>query len=133
MSEADALDGSYSPRERAFADRLLAEGLVIPVCEACTTPTFPLPPRCPDCGADEWSFEPADGRGLVRGYTHVRRPSDSRFEPPVTSALIELEEGPAVIGHPAGDPPDVAVGDRVEFVEALVVYGRLRLSFSVQS
>jgi uncharacterized OB-fold protein len=131
MTEADDLDASYSSRERAFADRLLTDGLVITVCESCGTRTFPLPPRCLDCGADEWSFEPTDGRGRVRGYTHVRRPSDSRFEPPVTSAFVDLDAGPAVLGHVTGDPPDVAVGDRVEFEEAVVVHGRLRLSFSV--
>jgi uncharacterized OB-fold protein len=73
-------------------------------CSACGhVPNFPRV-ACPSC------FGPlevltASGRGRVRTYTVVRRPHHQRFVAhlPIVVALIELEEGVAVISTIVGE------------------------------
>jgi uncharacterized OB-fold protein len=129
MSDDLALEPYYAPREQAFARRLLESGLVIPTCTACGETVFPVPPQCPACRADDWAYPPADGSGRVVGHTRIHRPSDDRFDPPITSALVALPEGPSVIGRVRGDPADLVVDDELRFAGASVVGGHLRLSF----
>lgn len=129
MSKPEALNSEYSPRERTFATRLLTDGLVVPTCKECSTPVFPLPPQCPICRGTTWAYPSADGQGRIVGYTRIQQPSDAKFDPPVTSALIRLAEGPSVIGRLEGDPEDLSVGDPVTFTGTSVIDGHLRLSF----
>lgn len=60
------------------------------------------PPRwyCPSCHSDQWRFEPVSGRGqlysmAVNHFTVDRGWVD---EVPYVTAVVELEEGPRVVG-----------------------------------
>jgi uncharacterized protein len=87
-------------------------------CTACGT--WRHPPRwyCPSCHSKEWAFEPVSGRGhlysmAINHFTVDRAWID---EVPYVSAVVELEEGPRVVGSFRGLP-----ANQVEIGMAVVV------------
>jgi uncharacterized OB-fold protein len=73
--------------------------------------------RCPDCLGDDWSWEPASGRGHVYAFTIDRVGHDpaQRSRLPLVIAIVELEEGPRVTTNLVDcRPDDVEVGMGVE-------------------
>jgi uncharacterized OB-fold protein len=73
----------------------------------------------------EW--RDSNGRGTVYATTVVERaPSDEfRALAPYTLALVDLDEGPRLMGHAT---PDVAIGDRVD-AEIFQCAGRALVRF----
>lgn len=84
-----------------------AEGrLVLPYCGDCRS--FHWLPRgqCPHCGNLRWTWHPASGRGTVHSLATMHRES-----PPVTHAVVLLEEGVAMMSHLiADDPASLRIG-----------------------
>jgi uncharacterized OB-fold protein len=77
-------------------------------CAECGT--WRHPPRwyCPSCHSGRWSFEPVSGRGhlysmAINHFTVDRAWID---EVPYVTAVVELEEGPRVVGAFRGLPAD---------------------------
>lgn len=68
--------------------------------------------RCGCCGSTRLAWEDSLGRGLVYAVTDVARAGFPRFAAlvPYRLALVDLDEGPRVLGHAA---PDASIGDRV--------------------
>ena len=54
---------------------------------------------CPSCGSDQWTWEPATGRGVVWSWTTTHQQFEvgmgSRL--PYASVVVELEEGLRVV------------------------------------
>ena len=77
---------------------------------------------CTDCGGDvEWLT--CSGRGTVHTFTVIRQNHAKPFkdELPYVVAIVELEEGPRMMGNVTGiDPDDMQIGMPVEvyFVQA---------------
>lgn len=67
---------------------------------------------CPHCGSDRLEWHDAVGGGTVVAASVVSRaPTDAfRALVPYTLVLVELDEGPRVMGHAT---PGIAIGDRV--------------------
>ena len=86
--------------------------LLIQRCPACGGRQFYPRPVCVTCGADpEW--EEASGRGVVHTFTVIRQNGARPFrdELPYVVAMIELAEGPRMMGNVTGcAPDDVTVG-----------------------
>jgi len=90
-----------------------AEGrLIVQRCPACGERQFYPRTLCTTCGASpEW--EEASGRGVVHTFTVIRQNGSSPFreELPYVVAMIELDEGPRMMGNVTGCAPgDVFVG-----------------------
>lgn len=90
-----------------------AEGrLLIQCCPACGERQFYPRALCVACGADpEW--EEASGRGRVHTFTVIRQQGARGFrdETPYVVAMIDLEEGPRLMGNVTGcGVEDVTVG-----------------------
>lgn len=90
-----------------------AEGrLLIQRCPACGERQFYPRALCVACGADpEW--EEASGRGRVHTFTVIRQQGARGFrdETPYVVAMIDLEEGPRLMGNVTGcGVEDVTVG-----------------------
>lgn len=84
--------------------------------------------RCADCGHAQWYFRAmcarcwsrnidevaSSGRGTVYSFTTVHQTADAALaaELPFTLALVDLEEGPRVLGRIEGDDA-VEIGDAV--------------------
>lgn len=79
-------------------------------CGACQT--WRHPPRwyCPSCHSDQWSFEPVSGRGTIYSMAINHFTVDRAWieEVPFVTAVVELEEGPRVVGALRGLPHDQA-------------------------
>lgn len=68
------------------------------------------PPRwyCPSCHSDRWGFEPVSGRGHVysMAINHFTVDPGWADDVPFVTAVVELEEGPRVVGAMRGIEAD---------------------------
>jgi uncharacterized OB-fold protein len=100
-----------------------AEGrLLIQECAACGHRQFYPRALCTHCGGEPAWLE-CSGRGTVHTFTVVRQMAMRPFrdELPYVVAMVELEEGPMMMGNVTGcDPYSVRIGLPVEayFVRA---------------
>ena len=90
-----------------------AEGrILIQRCPACGHRQFYPRGLCTSCGSDP-DWEEASGRGTVHTFTVIRQQGARSFrdETPYVVAMIELDEGPRMMGNVTGCPIDaVAIG-----------------------
>jgi len=90
-----------------------AEGrLLIQHCPSCGSRQFYPRPICIACGSDP-AWEEASGRGRLHTFTIVRQNGAEPFrsELPYVVAMIDLEEGPRMMGNVTGcQVDDVFIG-----------------------
>lgn len=101
---------------REYWNRVADGQLPLQRCGSCGATTHPPRFACPECYAEDWRFVAAEGTGRVLTYTAIHRPAADRFadEVPITSAVVELAEGPRVMGVLDRPIEDVSVGLTVE-------------------
>lgn len=80
-------------------------------CAACSTWQHPPRLRCAHCGSANVTWEPATGRGRVYSWTVTHRAVDPAFTPPYAILVVELEEGPRLVGNLRGLEPSELVLD----------------------
>jgi uncharacterized OB-fold protein len=88
-------------------------------CTACATWRHPPRVRCAACGSDEYEWALATGRGQVYSWTITHRPLDPGFadEVPYAVLVVEMEEGPRVVGNLRElEPSELSLGLAVEVV-----------------
>jgi uncharacterized protein len=88
-------------------------------CAACATWRHPPRARCAACGSEAATWELASGRGHVYSWTITHRPLDPAFadEVPYAVLVVEMEEGPRLVGNLRGlDPSGLRLGLPVEVV-----------------
>ncbi len=94
-----------------------AEGkLLLQQCASCGHRQFYPRALCTACGADPEWLE-ASGRGTVHTFTIVRQMGMKPFrdELPYVVAMVELDEGPLIMGNVTDcAPDDVHIGMPVE-------------------
>ena len=97
--------------------RFAAQGdLRLQRCADCNTWRHPPRHRCAACGSDTTTWEPVSGRGRVFSWTITHRQLDPAFEVPYAVVVVELDEGPRLVGNLAGDLGGLAL-DRPVVVE----------------
>jgi len=76
-------------------------------CAECGTWRHPPRFRCAACASFDWVWEPTSGRGRVFTWTVTHRPIDPAFanELPYAVLVVELDEGPRVVGNLLGIEP----------------------------
>ncbi len=74
-------------------------------CAACGTWRHPPRHRCAHCGSLDAAWERAPGRGRVFSWTVTHRPVDPAFDPPYAVLVVELDEGPRLVGNLRGMEP----------------------------
>jgi hypothetical protein len=110
LPAADGLNGEFY----AF----LARGeLRLQHCTACGTWRHPPRLRCAQCGSHAVSWEPASGCGRVYSWTVTHRAVDPAFTPPYAILVVELDEGPRLVGNLRGLEPAELVLDLPVVVE----------------
>jgi uncharacterized OB-fold protein len=81
-------------------------------CSACGV--FRHPPRflCAKCGAPEFGWQPVSGLGEVFSWTVTHRVLDPAWGPdPYATLVVQLEEGPRVLGVLRGlEPSQLRLG-----------------------
>lgn len=88
-------------------------------CLACSAWRHPPRARCAACGSGEWEWALASGRGAVYSWTVTHRPIDPGFadEVPYAVLVVEMEEGPRVVGNLRDlAPSELTLGLPVEVV-----------------
>jgi uncharacterized OB-fold protein len=92
-------------------DQGLARGEFLGLqCKACGCITFPPMALCRECSGSEMSPVSLSGKGRVRTFTVVRVAPEGKA-PPYIVAMVELEEGPYVMGNLMDVNPDQASMD----------------------
>jgi uncharacterized OB-fold protein len=71
-------------------------------CSDCNTWRHPPRYLCANCGSDRYTWDRCTGRGRVFSWTITHRAVDPAFEPPYAIVVVELTEGPRLVGTPAG-------------------------------
>jgi Predicted nucleic-acid-binding protein containing a Zn-ribbon len=70
-------------------------------CDGCSTWRHPPRVLCAACGSHAWTWQPTSGRGHVFTWTVTHRATDPAFAEhlPYAVLVVELEEGPRVVGN----------------------------------
>lgn len=76
--------------------------LLLPHCRACGRHFFRPEVACTHCFATDWQWAQASGRGSLYSYSVVHRPPAPGFVVPLVLAVIDLEEGPAMLSNLVG-------------------------------
>jgi uncharacterized OB-fold protein len=98
------------PDSEAWWTALASGRLAVPACHNCGRTWFPPAPACPHCGTpSDGTLRDTTGRGRVYSWIVVHRAYDPAFKDdvPYTIAVVDLEDGPRMIGRLFG----VARGD----------------------
>lgn len=88
-------------------------------CSSCGDHHHPPRLYCPACFSGEYSFPEVSGRGTIYGYTvsHYTAEKAWRDALPYTTIVVELEEGPRLVGSARGFSRDqVKIGNAVRVV-----------------
>ena len=101
VPSTDGLNGAFWARA-AETGRLHLQR-----CAACRAWRHPPRYRCARCGSADWAWEEVSGRGHVFTWTVTHRPVDPAFagELPYAVLVVELDEGPRVVGNLLGIEP----------------------------
>ncbi|MEE1762828.1 Zn-ribbon domain-containing OB-fold protein [Streptomyces sp. SP18BB07] len=102
---------------RPFWDAALRGELVVPQCPTCGLRFFVPEPACPGCMSRDWRYAPSAGRGTVYSVTVVHRAPGPGFDTPFALAVIDLDDGGALLSHVDASGSDgvdgVTIGLRV--------------------
>jgi len=93
--------------------------LLIQRCDECGQFAFPPAAHCPECFHSPMKWSKVSGQGKVYTFVVYRRSYHPGFEAdlPYVVALVQLEEGPRLIGNIVGcDPQSVRCEMPVEVV-----------------
>jgi uncharacterized OB-fold protein len=93
-------------------------------CKQCGTITVPPKIACENCASTDLDIVELSGNGKIQTFTTVFVPSEGREgECPYVIVLVELDEGPWIMGNLAGiDPNKVTMevmGKRVKMGHAV--------------
>jgi uncharacterized OB-fold protein len=86
--------------------------LLLQRCRPCGAYQFYPRPFCLACQSDDVGWVESPGRGEVYSVTTVRMSVLPELEPPYQVAIVQLDEGPRLLGSIDGD--NASIGDRVE-------------------
>lgn len=94
-----------------------AEGVLhVQQCSSCGLFRHPPTYYCADCGSEEWEWMPSAGAGSLFSWTVSHRPYDTAWkaDAPWVIAIIELDEGPRLVGWLRDvDPAALSLGQRL--------------------
>ncbi|MBL7165700.1 MAG: Zn-ribbon domain-containing OB-fold protein [Dehalococcoidales bacterium] len=85
--------------------------LLIQHCPACGAHQFYPRPFCLACNSTELEWVEVKGEATIRSMTTVHLQIVPYLVPPYVVAVIELDEGPRMLGNVEGGSP--AIGDRI--------------------
>ncbi len=101
-----------------FHRACLANGLLsVQRCSACGEHRHPPRWYCPSCHSGDYTFVPVSGRGEIYSMAINHFTVDPGWveDLPYVTAVVQLDEGPRVVGSLRGVPPgEVKLGQVVE-------------------
>ncbi|MET1125030.1 MAG: Zn-ribbon domain-containing OB-fold protein [Archaeoglobaceae archaeon] len=112
-------------RFRDFFDKLLEDKLIGQRCRDCGKYTCPPKATCDACGSRNLEIVELSGKGRITTFTTTYvAPAGYEKEAPYVVAMVELDEGPWLIGR-----LDISAEEAEELGQSLIgkrvtVYGR---------
>jgi uncharacterized OB-fold protein len=97
---------------RPFWEGACRRELRLQRCGACGAHQLYPRPFCLECSSDDVAWVAASGRGEIYAMTTVRIQTAPELEPPYVVALVQLDEGPRMLGRIADARP-CRIGSRV--------------------
>ena len=99
----------YKLTSKAYYEALKQDKLLGLKCKACGAITVPPAMACRGCAGTETDIVEVKGDGKIRTFTTVFVAAEGReSEVPYIVALVELDEGPWLMGNLAGIDPKTA-------------------------
>jgi uncharacterized protein len=98
-----------------YWDAAQEERLVLQRCAACGRAWHPPSEFCPFCQTNDFEWFEASGDGVIHSYTvvqHAVHPAVEKWVP-YTILLVDLVEGPRVIGRLLDAPGEPEIGTSV--------------------
>jgi len=102
----------YKLTHKAYTNALRENRLLGLKCNACGAYTVPPKKVCIECTSEDLEIVELSGKGEIRTFTVIRVPPEG-FEAPYLVGLVELEEGPWLMGNILGVDPDKATMDLI--------------------
>lgn len=98
---------------KPYWDYLQKKELRLQKCPKCHQFRFPPYPGCPYCGTPGGDWLPLSGKGKIYSWIVVHHPVDPRIKEdvPYLVVLVELDEGPRLVGRLVGCPPEEIKGE----------------------
>jgi len=110
MAEATRPRPLCDPASAPFYEAARGGRLLLAYCEHCRRYEQPGARTCPVC-LGQLGWRQASGRGAVFSFVVFHRALHPAFEVPYAVCMIELEEGPRIVGELIDAAPDaVEVG-----------------------
>lgn len=94
MAENARALADRTPETAPFWQAAAVDRLVLPCCTICEAFHWLPRSRCPACDSTELEWRTASGRGTIHSFAVMHRES-----PPVTHAIVMLEEGVAMMSR----------------------------------
>jgi uncharacterized OB-fold protein len=131
FDEFGELFPEITPLNAPFWEGLAAGEVRLQTCQGCGAHQYPPESFCYECGATNLIWEPVRGAGTVYSFIVVHQSYHKAFKDflPYTVAIVQLDEGPRMLGAMLGLQQPIAIGDRVEPKIRLVDADRAFLSF----
>jgi uncharacterized protein len=118
MSELSPVD---DPLAGPFFQAAREGRLVVQRCNSCAALRWPPLSGCPECHSRDTTWVPVAPSGTIWSFVVYHRAfqAELKAEIPYTVAMIELDDGPYLVGRLVTGEKPPAVGDRTvaEFVE----------------
>lgn len=106
-------DDFCDPTTRPFWEGANDRKLLLQRCGGCRCFQFYPRPVCLSCGGRDLAWVEAAGEGTIYSMTIVRTPVISDLTPPYTVGLVELAEGPRMLGEIRGEGAAIGASVRL--------------------
>jgi hypothetical protein len=89
--------------------------LVVQRCNSCQALRWPPLSGCPDCHSRDTTWVDVEPRGTVWSFVVYHRAFQASLtgEVPYTVAMVQLDDGPYIVGRMVPGSGPIAVGDSV--------------------
>jgi len=114
MTDKEKTEKYGDPTTYEFWEAARRKELVIQHCGECGAYQFYPRPFCLQCGEMDLNWHPVSGKGIIYSMTEVQLPVSQLLEPPYVVALVELDEGPRMLGNIVDSAAEI--GNRVKLV-----------------
>jgi len=99
------LEPAVTELTRPWWDACREGRLLLPRCNDCGRHHFRPEVACTHCFSLNWEWVRATGRGTLYSYSEIHRAPVPGFKTPAVLAIVELEEGVAMLSNVVQCPP----------------------------
>ena len=114
MTKEEKKEQYGDPTTIEFWEAAKRKELVLQHCKDCDHYQFYPRPFCLECESTNLEWKQVSGDGTIYSMTEVQVKISPDFEPPYAVVLVELDEGPRMLGNIVDGK--VGIGDRVKLM-----------------